>query len=164
MGTRRRLVEALPTSKPRRDDPRRGFFLCSLVNLSLELPGNRSSDRPESTVFIPFRAVSTSAARRRLPVPMSPGPTFRAVSTSAARRRLPVPMSPGPTSGVPRTDIRRPPDRHPASPGPTSGVAPGPPDIGSFRHHPMTWAPAHGARAPGRSAGARAYKVLIAYK
>ena len=152
MGTCRRLVDALPTSKPRREIPG-GVFLCSLVNLSVGLPGNRSPDRRQSTVFIPSRTISTSAARRRLPVLMSPGPT----------------------SGVSRTDIRRLPDRHPAA-----RCFPRVPRIsGQFDSIPWHGRPPT-ARGPlGRPAGARAmfltnipikndmvyyYKVLIAYK
>jgi hypothetical protein len=108
-----------------------------------------------STVFIPehrFYPIS-----RRFDVGCASTSPRSDVSRTDISRRFDVGCaSTSPRSDVSRTDIRRPPDRHPASPGPTSGVAPGPPDIGSFRHHPMTWAPAHGARAPGRSAGARA--------
>ena len=191
MGTCRRLVDALPTSKPRRAIPG-GVFLCSLVNLSVGLPGNRPPDRPESTFLTTSRIILTSAARRRLPcrcsparhpaarsaLQMSPRPDIRRPDISRPDVAWPDIRRPdvtGPTSGGPmsparcpaarchRPDVRRPdvaparhpPARHPRPDIPRPDVAPGPLDIGSFRHHH----PARSAR-PRRAAPGADRRVL----
>ena len=170
MGTCRRLVDALPTSKPRRAIPG-GVFLCSLVNLSVGLPGNRPPDRPESTFLTTSRIILTSAARRRLPcrcsparhpaarsaLQMSPRPDIRRPDISRPdvawpdirRPDVTGPMSGGPMS--PRPDIPRPDIPGPTSPGPMSPRGPWISGHSAITTRPDP--PAPGARPPGPTGG-----------
>ena len=149
MANRRRLVDAQPTTKTRRGSPRR-VFLCSVVDLGAGLPGNRSPDRPESTLFIPSSTVSTSAAPRcqasrchrfdvgcapMSGVPMSPDrhqasrcQASRCHRTDIRRPDVRRPDVTGPTSGVPTSGVPMSPDRHQASRCQASRCRPGPPE------------------------------------